>query len=179
MKRLSDFFSLASGVFAVIPGITVLISSLGVPPDVSKNLFAATIEALGVLTLLILWLNKKWIKSRSSAAITKMAIMAIVVFLVALFTYLFLYGYFVVEVPHSDPLFFPLWTQGELNSGLLKFNSREILIEEWGRDDVYKVIRSTSKTPLLITTLIFLFIYQLVFVSLTFSFGVLGIKSSK
>jgi hypothetical protein len=179
MKKLSDFFSLASGVFAVIPGITVLISSVGVPPDVSKNLFAATIEALGVLTLLILWLNKKWIKSNSSSSITKMAIIGVVVFLVSLFTYLFLFGYYVVEVPGSNSLFFPLWTNGELNTGLQKFHSREMLIEEWGRDDVYKVIRSTSKTPMLITTLIFLFIYQLVFVSLTFSFGILGIKSSK
>jgi hypothetical protein len=40
------------------------------------------------------------------------------------------------------------------------------------------VIQSSSKAPLLVTTLLMLFIYQLAFLSLTFSFGLLGIKGS-
>jgi len=84
----------------------------------------------------------------------------------------------VVEVEGSDAVFFPLWTSGELKESLSKMGSREELINQWGRDDVYKVIQSSSKAPLLITTLLMLFIYQLAFLSLTFSFGLLGIKGS-
>lgn len=81
-----------------------------------------------------------------------------------------------MEVDNSESLFFPLWANGELKTSLEKIGRRVELITEWGRDDVYKVIQSSSKIPLLITTLLFLLIYQLVFISLTFSFGILGIK---
>ena len=108
MKKLSAFFSLASGVFAVVPGVAVLLSNVGVPPNVSKNLFAATIEALGVLTLMLLWVNNEWIKQRSLKTINKISVFSIGVFIISLFTYIFLFGYLVVEVPNSQPLFFPM-----------------------------------------------------------------------
>jgi hypothetical protein len=171
-------FSLASGVFAVIPGITILLSDVGVPPNCSKALFGGIIEALGVLTLMLLWLNKNWINQSSVRKITRLSFAIIFVFVVSLFTYIFLYNYLVVEVANSKSIFFPLWTNGELRNNLVKFGSRNELINQWGRDDVYKVIQSSSHTPLLITTLIMLFIYQLTFLSLTFAFGLLGIKSS-
>jgi hypothetical protein len=179
LKKLSDFYSLASGVFAVIPGITVLITNIGVPPDASKTLFSATIEALGVLTLMLLWLNRQWVEKHSLQSITMISLFSILVFLVSIFSYLFLFGYLVVDIGNTDPLFFPLWADGELKINLEKFGSRAELIRQWGRDDVYKVIQESSKVPLLLTTLFFLFIYQLIFVSLTFSFGILGIKSNK
>lgn len=176
MKTLSNFFSLISAVFATIPGIAVLISNIGVPPDTSKTMFAGTIEALGVLTLLILWTNKKWIQESSIKSITRLAIYSTVLFMVSLFSYLFLYGYLVIEPVNSSPVFFPLFPMGELQEGLEKMGSKYELIQEWGRDDVYKIIQSSSKTTLMLTVLLLLFIYQLIFVSLTFAFGILGIK---
>ena len=178
MKRISNYLSVASGVFAVIPGITVLTSNVGVPPNTSPALFGGIIEALGVFTLMLLWLNKGAVKKTSIKRINKLASFSILIFIVSIFTYIFLYNYLVLEVENSDSLFFPLWSSGELKTNLDKFGNRDELINQWGRDDVYKVIQSSSETPLLITTLIMLFIYQLTFLSLTFSFGLLGIKSS-
>ncbi len=177
-KKLTSFFSIASGIFAVIPGITVLISNVGVPPGASSTLFAATIEALGVLMLLILWLNRNWIKKLSMQKATRLAIVGAVVFLIALFGYLFLFGYYVEDVPDSNALFFPIWPQGELKENLASMGSRTELIHQWGRDDVYAIIQSSSKSALLISTLTFLFVYQLIFLALTFSFGILGIKAN-
>jgi hypothetical protein len=177
MKRVSAFLSLASGVFAVIPGIAVLTSNVGVPPNSSKALFGGVIEAMGVLTVMILWLNKNWISKNSIKSINKLSLISVFVFVVSLFTYIFLYNYLVVGVENSDSLFFPLWSDGELKASILKFGSRDELINQWGRDDVYKVIQSSSGTPLLITTLIMLFNYLLTFLSLTFAFGLLAIKS--
>jgi hypothetical protein len=177
-KKLTSFFTIASGIFAVIPGITVLISNVGVPPGASSTLFAATIEALGVLMLLILWLNKKWINNLTMEKTTRLAIVGAIIFLVALFSYLFLFGYYVEDVPDSNALFFPFWPQGELKENLVSMGSRAELIRQWGRDDVYNVIQSSSKSALLMTTLIFLFVYQLIFLALTFSFGILGIKAN-
>jgi hypothetical protein len=177
MKNVSAFLSLASGAFAVIPGIAVLTSNVGVPPNSSKALFGGIIEAIGVLTLMILWLNKSRITNSSIKNINKLSFISILVFVISLFTYIFLYNYLVVGVENSDSVFFPLWSNGELKANILKFGSRNELINQWGRDDVYKVIQSSSETPLLITTLIMLFNYLLTFFSLTFSFGLLAIKS--
>lgn len=177
MKKISDFLSIASGVFAVVPGIAILTSNVGVPPNSSKELFGGVIEALGVFTLLMLWLNKNWIHDSTIKKVNKLSIISIIVFIVSLFGYIFLFSYLVVGVENSDSIFFPLWANGELKNGLNQFGSRNELINQWGRDDVYKVIQSSSNIPLLLTTLIMLFIYQLTFVSLTFSFGLLGIKS--
>ena len=178
MKKVSNFLSVASGVFAVVPGIAILTSNVGVPPNSSKALFGGVIEALGVFTLMILWLNRDWVKNAPLKKVNKLAFISIITFIFCLFTDIFLYNYLVVGVENSDSLFFPLWANGELNNGMTQFGSRNELITQWGRDDVYKVIQSSSNIPLLVTTIIMLFLYQLTFVSLTFSFGLLGIKSS-
>lgn len=178
MKSLSVILSTASGVFAVVPGITVMISEVGVPPDSSKALFAGIIEALGVITLMLLWLNRKSIIRQSSKTVTKRAILGVVLFIISLFSYIFLYGILVEEVFKSTPVFFPLWENGELKELLSEYGSRSALIKEFGRDDIFELIQQSSKVPLLLTTILFLFIYQLIFVSLTFSFGLLAVKSS-
>lgn len=179
MNNLKTFFTTASGIFAVIPGLTILLTNVGVPPHSSRYLFAGVVEALGVLTLLILSLNKKRIRSFTNSEITKLCLFSTLIFLISLFTYLFIYWYLLVPVANSKPVFFPLWAEGELKEGLQLAGSKPALIERWGRDDVYKVIQQSSSTSLLITTLILLFLYQLIFVALTFSFGILGIKNAE
>jgi len=159
MEKLKTLFTTVSGIFAVIPGITVLMSNLGVPPNTSKFLFAGTIESLGVLTLLLLWLNKEKIVSWSVYKITKLCVVSIIVFFISFVAYLFLFGWLVVPVDNTESLFFPLWSNGELQRGLAEFGgSKSELIRQWGRDDVYKVIQDSSTAPLLWTTILFLFI---------------------
>jgi hypothetical protein len=58
------------------------------------------------------------------------------------------------------------------------YGSKYELVRQWGRDEVFRQIMQSSSFALLATTIIFLFIYQLIFVSLTFCFGLLGIASS-
>jgi hypothetical protein len=108
MKGLSSFFTAVSGVFAVIPGIAILITSIGVSPTASKALFGGIIESLGVLTLILLWVNKDAIKKMPIRGINRLALIAIGMFLLSLFTYIFFYGYLVEEVPDSEALYFPL-----------------------------------------------------------------------
>ncbi len=178
MNKLKSIFVTASGVFAIIPGLTVLVSNIGVPPNTSKYIFSGTLESLGIFTLLILWLNKDHFNKYSKRAITRIGITSILVFLFALATYIILFGYQVLDLPFQDSLFFPLWSDGKLKNGLETFGSKYELVRQWGRDEVFRQIQRSSSFALLATTIIFLFIYQLIFVSLTFCFGLLGIASS-
>ena len=179
MNKLKSIFVSAAGVFAIIPGLTVLVSNIGVPPNTSRYIFSGTLESLGIFTLLILWFNKDHFSKYSKRSITRIGILSILVFLVALATYIILFGYQVLDLPYQDSLFFPLWSSGKLKNGLETYGSKFELVRQWGRDEVFRQIQRSSSFALLATTIIFLFIYQLIFVSLTFCFGVMGIVSSE
>ncbi|HEY4966663.1 MAG TPA: hypothetical protein VII28_09700 [Puia sp.] len=84
-----------------------------------------------------------------------------------------------MDLPYQDSLFFPLRSAGKLKSGLETYGSKLELVQQWGRDEVFRQIQKSSSFALSATTIVFLFIYQLIFVSLTFCFGLLGIVSSK
>jgi hypothetical protein len=176
MKKLKASLKAASGVFAIIPGLAVLATNIGVPPNCSRVMFFATIESFGIFTLMLLRLNQNTLKLLSIKAINAMALGAMAVFALSLFGYLYLYNEYVVDVNGSSPLFFPVWPRGELQHGLATIGSKAALIKEWGRDDVFQVINSSSSLMLTYTTLLFLFVYQLVFVSLTFAFGILALR---
>jgi hypothetical protein len=178
LNELKNFYSAASAVFAVMPGMTILLSNVGVPPNTSKVLFAGITESLGVITIMILWLNKQKFKTLTNRSVTRLCLISLSIFLIAICSYFFLFALLIVPVNNSEALYFPLWPAGELKESLQQFGSKAELIRQWGRDDVYKVIQSSSTIALQFTTLILLIIYQLIFVSLTFSFGILGIKSS-
>jgi len=178
MKKLSDVLTLASGVFGVIPGITILLTSVGVPPEQSRQLYGGVIEALGIISLLILWLNKSRIVKMTEKSITKWSLGFTGLFLFALLLYLFLFNYFVLQTGHSKPVFFPFWPQGDLQYNILKYGGRMEIIYKFGRDDVYNLIEQTSKVSLIITSLIFLLIYQAVFMAITLGFGLTSIKIS-
>ena len=179
MNKLKSIFVTAAGVFAVIPGLTVLVSNIGVPPNTSKFIFSGTLESLGIFTLLILWLNKEHFNKYSKRLINRISILSILIFLLALATYIILFGYQVLDLPYQDSLFFPLWSAGKLKSGLETYGSKLELVQQWGRDEVFRQIQKSSSFALSATTIVFLFIYQLIFVSLTFCFGLLGIVSSR
>lgn len=179
MKNVGKILSSASGVFGLIPGIAVMITELGVPPNTSKVLFAATIESLGALAILILWLNKNKIKKLSTQAVTKYTVALSIIFIVSFFSYILFFGFFVVEVPNSESLLFPFWPQNELKEGLTEFGSKAELIRNWGRDDVYKMIQRSSSVALQFTKIIFLTVYIAIFICLTLAFGILGIALSE
>ena len=176
MDKLKASLKAASGVFAIIPGLAVLATNIGVPPNCSKVLFFATIESFGIFALLLLRLNQDTFKSFRIKTINSLAIAAMMVFALSLFAYLYLYSEYVVEINGSSPLFFPVWPRGELAHGLATIGSKANLIKEWGRDDVFHVINLSSSLMLTYTTLLFLLVYQLIFVSLTFAFGILALR---
>src|ERR1700754_3891712 len=103
MNKLKTSLKAASGVFAIIPGLAVLATNIGVPPNCSKVMFFATIESFGIFTLLLLRLNHDTFKLFSIKTINCLAIGAIGVFAFALFLYLYLFTEYVVEFSGTSP----------------------------------------------------------------------------
>ncbi len=177
MIKVGKIFKSASATFGLIPGIAVIITSLGVPPDQSKILFGGLVEVFGVLSLLLLFQHKGTFRAQSSTLITKLVLIFIVISFMSLIGYLFLYSYCIVKHEDFDPVYFPLYASGEL-ADQLKIFSRYELIGEYGRDGAIKLIKQSSYLNLIITSCIMLIIYIITFSSLTLAFGIPGIKQS-
>src|SRR5664279_3951764 len=99
MNKIKSIFATAAGVFAIIPGLTVLVSNIGVPPNTSKFIFSGTLESLGIFTLLVLWLNKDHFNKYSKRAITRIGILSIFTFLISLAAYIVLLSLIHISEP--------------------------------------------------------------------------------
>jgi hypothetical protein len=170
MKKI---FLAASAVFCSIPGLLVIASGLGTPPDY-KVLFGGVIEAFGVIALLILLINKRRIEALSTSKVTKIAIALAIGCVLMLFTYIYLFSQCVVTVEGRGTAYYPLYLSGEIASSVNRAGSRRAAIERYGIDEVLEEIDELPGHYLTLTTILLLFVYQLVFTTLTVTFGLIG-----
>lgn len=175
--RLKSFYKSISSLFATLPGIAALVAGLAVPPDISKILFAGVLEFFGVLSLVIVLFNDEPLKKLSRGSITKASIWLGIFSLVALFSYLILLNVTVVDHPIYDPIQFPLWSQGDLVTWLSRVNENKFeLVEMLGRQGVKDIIDSSSKTGLIMSHLLLLFTYLLIFLPFVVAFNMMAVR---
>lgn len=162
----------AAAIFGVLPGFGVLQSGLGVPPEEGmKLIFGGIIEAFGVLSLLLLFVNRTAIQRWSKRVVTrKAAILASVTFILLL-GYLGLYHYCVVTSDPRGTVYFPFWNGGDLATMVSEAGGRAAAIDMYGRYAVYEAVQSMGEFPAILTTGILLVLYTSVFTCLTLAFG--------
>lgn len=177
MKRV---FLAASGVFASIPGIGIIISGLGTPPGYSK-LFGGVIEAFGALTILLLASSKGRLQKLSAPQAVKFAIILAVTSMCLLIAYLQLSGFCIIAHPIHGTVYYPLWTGGHLSEMLDRVGGRYAAVDHYGFYPVNKAIQQVPGYPfsLVVTTALLLLAYQGIFTTLAAAFGILGLRSDK
>lgn len=169
-----------TGFFGLIPGVTIMQSGLGVPPEKGYNLlFGGVVEAAGVITLLILWINREKLKNWSKVTITWIGVSLGLAFLFVLVFYLVLLGFCVVINDPRGTIYYPLWTTGEVAEMIETAGSRWAAIDSYGRYAVYRGIAQMGPVPALLTTNLFLFLYLGVFTTLTLAIGILALYKTK
>jgi Mn2+/Fe2+ NRAMP family transporter len=171
MKKL---YLAASAVFASIPGLMIIKSGVGTPPE-QQLLFGGVIEAIGALTLLLLWINRNKIRRLRQRKITKWAAGFGVTFLILLSLYVTLFYACVVTVEGRGTAYYPLWTSGKISEMVRRAQSRRGAISHYGIQAVIDAIDEMPDAAIGITTVILLTVYQGVFTSLVLAFGMLGI----
>lgn len=176
MNQLKNIYLTASGLFAAVPGITILITNLGVPDGLSRLLVGGIVESTGTFTLLLMYLNKEKIKVFSISKVNRLAVSSFVLFLLFTTTYITLYNLSVVDHPFYEPVFFPLWSSGDLTFALAEAGSRYNAVEMFGKDGIEKIIESSSQIAISTTNILFIFLYQGLFLGLVSGFALLGIK---
>jgi hypothetical protein len=171
MKKVFASFSAS---FAAVPGVTVLVSGLSVPPD-SKLLFGGLLEAFGALTLLIVWINRSKIKELNLARLNRLCIAGVGISLVCLFAYIAALNFCVVNHPYRGIVYFPLWTSGVAKDMVNTAGSRLASIDWYGLAAVEEAVQQ-SPVSLAVTTAILILLYQGVVIPLTVAFGALAIR---
>jgi|SRR5215471_4862620 len=177
MKKV---FLAASGVFASIPGLGIMVSGLGTPPGHSK-LFGGIIEAFGALAILLLAASKTKIQRLTMRQVVKAAIVLAISCFCVLVLYLQLSSFCILEHPVHGTVYYPLWTSGHLAQMVERVGGRYAAVDRYGAYPVTKAIQEAPGHPLpiVVTTAILLFFYQGIFTSLAVAFGILGIRSDK
>jgi hypothetical protein len=170
--NLKRFFLTVAAASGAVPGLAVISSGIGTPPE-SKVLFGGIMEALGTVTLIVLWINRAKIKELSVRKITRLSILLAVLFVVFLIAYVILLNLCVKN--EGGATYFPLWTSGQLNEMIQHAGSRDAALDRYGIDAVHEAIHRMPSFALPITTAILLVMYQLVFTLLTTVFAFLGI----
>jgi hypothetical protein len=175
---MSAFFVGVAHLFAVVPGVAILQSGLGAPPQYG-TLFGGTIEALGALTLVLLWTNRGRLKQWSARRATRWAIGLAVAWLVFLVAYLVLFQYSVVTERYSgQTVYYPLWLAGRAAQMVAAAGSRSAAIARYGPDGVRDALEALTLARMT-TTVLLLLLYQANFTALTAAFGIIGFHGGK
>ena len=169
MKKI---WQAAAGTFGLIPGLAVLRSGLGVPPEEGmKLIFGGTVEAFGVLSLVLVAVNGVWIRSLSKRTITvATTILAGFAFLLLL-AYIGCYQYCVVTVEPRGTVYFPFWNSGDLAKMVSDAGGRDAAMVTYGRYAVYEAVKRMGQIPEIVTNAVLLILYTGVFTTLTWAFG--------
>jgi hypothetical protein len=160
----------ASASFAAIPGVAVMVTGIGTPPDL-KLLFGGVIEAFGALSLLLIWLNRPRLAKVSIKRTTRWIVGFAITSFLAVLAYILLFGVCVVSSPTRGTVYFPLWTSGPLADMVVRSGSRPAAIEEYGLDGVKAEIALMPGIALPTTTAALLITYQGIFTPLALAFG--------
>jgi hypothetical protein len=174
-----ELFKWASAGVALIPGLTIMLSNLGTPPGISGAFYGGLIEAIGALSLALLFLNKERIQKIPLPRINRLSIFFFLSFLILLLLYIFLFNIQVVYHPrYENSIFFPFWNSPMLQSLQNVAGSKYETIAMYGPQAVQDAIHSKPQL-LQITLAIFILLYTATFECLILCFGFPGFKSSE
>jgi hypothetical protein len=179
MENLKIFFSSLSALFAIVPGVAVLITNLGVPEPEMKNLFAGVVEALGCISLALVILNRSYFKKKKPGSLTVIIIWSSLTFFISLLLYIFLFNYCVIDHALYGRVYFPLFETEQLHSKIKEAGGRYGFVEKYLGDGSRMIIMQTAYNSRIFTTIILLFVYQLALTSLVLTFGIAGVRTTQ
>jgi hypothetical protein len=116
---------------------------IGVPPSYGQ-LFGGVVEAVGVLGVLLVWVNRLRVRGLKPEVITRIAVGLVGTFVVSTVLYLFLFQLCVIDHPEYGSFYFPLWPTGELAWMIRETGGRFEAIHRYGLFPVERAILNTD-----------------------------------
>lgn len=177
--KYKEFLLAISGIIAAIPGIPVLMNS-GLLPHYAFNekVYGAVIEILSLGTFALIYLNIKSLATIRKSRLNLLVVVSIVVFLSAFVGYIKVYSTCNVfqDDHYGGMVFMPLHTTGDLQQKIEEYGSREALLNgEPTLTPMYIDSMPGISKALFNAFLLHLVLYFLLFISISFLFGLLAV----
>lgn len=174
--KIKTVFKTASAIFALTPGLGVMLKTIELPPGVSSVLFGAIVEAVGIFSLLILFIVKDKIALLPPRRVIYTASSLFACFIGAFFCYFYLINDLLIHnVRFNADVFFPLWHSPKLNEIIASSGGKDAAINDYGPDGIREIILQ-SQSYLDATRMLMCIIFISIFELLILSFGIVGFK---
>jgi hypothetical protein len=155
----------ATKTLALVPGLAVLVTGFGVPPvQNGPAIFGGVMEILGILTLLLLAINKVSIQKMDKLKITRIGIGCGISVIFAVIAYAALLALTVVTHQTRGQVVFPLYLSGDIQQMVDSAGSRIAAIEKYGITSVYQATIRTDYLSRALTTALLVLTYSSVVV---------------
>lgn len=164
-----------SSLLAAMPGVATLASGLGVPPG-EKLVFGGMLEMIGVLALLLMYLNRVKLRKMSNRRSTRLALRMGAGAVALIAAYILLFSVTVKKHETRGTAYFPLWTSGKLARMVERAGSRSAAIERYGIDGVQLAINEMPDLAMALTTVTLLATYVGGLTLATIAFGIPGFR---
>ena len=178
----------ASGLFAVIPGLTSLLSGIGTPPG-EKDLFGGLSMAVGVSVLLLFFINRQKIKNVPYRRFNYIAIALIAGAVICTLIYKPVLDYcsisYIEKVKEggstmemATDFFFPIITDGQLQFMITKAGSRVEAANRFGPDAVSNALdKDNNPLYVALSRVLLVILYCFLSAALTSAFCLLSFRA--
>lgn len=177
MKQLKQLLLALPAVFNVIPGLLVIKTGIGTPPDGMDGLFGGVIIAFGSFALLLLWTNKYRVQRYPAKKVNFAAIVLMIACLLLIFAYVGLYKVCVVSYAENAKCYYPLILFGDLARFVKEAGGRYDALQpdNAGPFQINKELQQPANVVSLhLTTVLLLLVYSGIFTCLTLAFGLVA-----
>lgn len=169
MKAWRQILKGAAGFWGLVPGIVVMVGGL-VTPSGQKIFFGATVETFGVLSVLILYSLRQYIRPKPIKYKLWAIGVCLVIFFSSLFTYSQLYAYTNITYIYQGKThitYVPIWPNTKLNKRIQKEGNRKAVGMKYGPVSLDEQITKAARAR---TTYVLLIFFLLIFTSIPVAF---------
>lgn len=177
---MSEVLKYAAGIVSLIPGLGILLEGIAVPPG-TRWVFGGVLAAAPPFFVLALVLYRRQLRAANRRSLLRWSGIAFGTFLFALGAYAVLQEYCLVSSTEpddrgTDPVFFPLWLNGELRDRVRSVNGRQAAVNQFGPTVMRRELDRMSGVGLArnVTIAVMLLVAIVFTGSLAVAFGLLG-----
>lgn len=176
---MQGLFKWGKSTFALIPGLLVIFYNLWVPSEISRWFLGGFMEAVGIFTLFIFYQQRKKLSHEPWTKLRNYGLIYFILFILSLLTYIFIYGLKdIYNSKYDTSILIPFWENNDLQYMLTKTGSTNNAILTYGPEAIRNAINNT-KWSVVITEIIFIVNYILIFEFLILGFGYIAVKNDK
>jgi hypothetical protein len=161
----------AKSTIACLPGLAAILFNLWVPPDMSKILLGATIEACCIISLLIFNRRANEFKAFEKRRLHRNSLLWVSIFIFSLISYFVIYDLKVIySERYDETLLIPFGANEKLDIMVSKSGGLSSAINTYGPQALRDVIND-GRISIAATKVAFFANYLVIFVALTLAFA--------